>query len=431
MNPTPVRELRILLAPGPLKGSFSSPAVVRAVERALKLRPKDVSPGAGWDEDPFITVDPAPLADGGDGTAACLARLLGGTPFPLRATGALGDPVRTRAYALGRPIHPTDPKEPKDPSARNTKALAGTDATLRGAAVDLAAVCGLARLEKSGRAPNPLTASTRGLGEALKAAADRVPEGPIFIGLGGSASTDGGVGLLQALGAQALDRLGRPVPPGGIGLLALEHLDLTHVNSSLALRLRPLADVEATLLGPDGSAPLFAPQKGASSEDVHRLEEGLSRLANIAERDLGVSASLRRAPRTGAGGGTGYGLSLLTGSSDGLSPGAAVVLDLAEFENRLQSADVVLTAEGALDRTTLAGKLPAVVLSRSLAAGRPCIFLCARATPDAACAVKRQGGTVAVARVPAGRDRANAWDLGLAALHAVRALPLVDGPPHA
>lgn len=395
--------LRVLLAPGPLKSSFSAVALARILTTAL-----DAGSRAGVVRPLEITR--LPLGDGGDGTAASLARLLGGAPLQLRATDALGHCTRTHAYALGGLS-----------GARPASPGVGPEGWVPSAAVDLATVCGIGRLSRIGRAPDPLRASTVGLGEAIRALARRVPAGTVLVGLGGSASTDGGIGLLRALGARALDRSGQPIPPGGAGLLRLMRLDLDDVPADLPPRLLALVDVRTPLLGPTGSAALFAPQKGALVAEVRILEEALAHLAEVAERDLGIPSSFRTTPGSGAAGGTGYGLSLLARSTGVLTPGAETVLDLAGFDDRLRTTDVVLTSEGVLDRTTLVGgKLPALVLERATAAGRPCILVCARANPATTRDVEVRGGIVATALTVGERRRAGASDLARAALEGLR-----------
>lgn len=334
--------------------------------------------------------DPLPLGDGGDGTAQALCRALGGRPVRLRAHDALLAPVRAHAYALGR-------QGCARPEGAGPGGPGADTADRAGVALDLAGVCGLARLVQKGRPLRPLDASTYGLGEALLEAVRRVPAGPVWVGLGGSASTDGGLGLFASLGGRALDRHGRPVPPGGRGLAVLARLDADAVDPALVGRVHALVDVAAPLVGPLGSAARFAPQKGADPDTVRRLEAGLLRLAEVAERDLGASPAWRTAPGAGAAGGTGYMLVVLAHTPDVLWPGADTVLARTGFETRAARADAVLTAEGHLDRTTLQGKLPMAVWSRAARVGVPCVLLCAGAEPEAVQVWEKGGGVVAVA----------------------------------
>ncbi|MCL6595127.1 MAG: glycerate kinase [Firmicutes bacterium] len=366
----------MLLAPSALKGSFTARAAARAMATGLSGRAHTRS---------------LPVADGGDGTAAVLARALGGRPVTVRAADALGIPRRALAFRL----------------------------TPAGGAVDLAGVCGIRRLWRTGRPPDPLGAGTRGLGEALLALARAVPAGPLYVGLGGSASTDGGAGLLAALGGRLLDRRGQPLPPGGAALKGLARIDLRGVDPALVARLVPLADVSSPLLGPLGAAASFAPQKGADADAVRCLEEGLERLREAAERDLGVPPALAQAFGAGAAGGTGYAF-LLLGAPP--RPGAATVLDLVHFDAALTGVAAVLAAEGRLDATSLSGKAPVAAARRARAAGVPAAVVCARAQPEAARRLEGEGIVVAVAAPPGGR--AGAADLGRAAARALaRLLP--------
>jgi glycerate 2-kinase len=313
-----------------------------------------------------------PLADGGDGTAAVLGRALGGQPERLCARDAMG---------------------------RERTALAFTLAG-RGAALDLAAVCGVRRMLVRGEPLSPLDASTQGLGAALLTVVARVPDGAIYVGLGGSASTDGGAGLLGALGGRLLDRLGRPIPAGARGLERVERIDLAAIPRALSGRVVALVDVAAVLLGEAGSARLFGPQKGADASTVARLEAALDHFRQVCERDLGAPPSLAERPGTGSAGGTGYALALLGAP---LTPGADAVLDLVGFDTAAARAALVIVGEGVLDRTSLVGKAPTRAALRARALGRQVALVCARATADALAALESAGVTVLEAAPNGGR----------------------------
>lgn len=362
----------MLIAPSAFKGSLTARAAARVMAGALA----DVA-----------EVRLLPLADGGDGTAAVLARALGGAPLPLWVPDALGREHRALAWRLGGGA---------------------------GAAVDLAAVCGLRRLLVRRATPRPETATTLGLGLALAALARQIAAGPIYVGLGGSASTDGGAGLLAGLGARLLDTDGLPIGPGGAGLARLARLDLSGVPPGLADRLVVLVDVTTRLLGPYGAAAAFGPQKGADAGAVARLDAALNRLADVAEADTGAAPALRLLPGSGAAGGTGYALALLGAA---LLPGAARVLDIVGFDDALAWADIVVAGEGGLDATSFAGKAPLEALGRARAAGRAGVLVCARAESGARRRLEAAGAVVAEA-APAG-GRAAAADLACAARRAV------------
>ena len=204
-------------------------------------------------------------------------------------------------------------------------------------------------------------AQTTGLGELLGRALD-AGAGRILVGLGGSASTDGGTGALAALGARFLDAYGQPLPPGGGGLAALSRVDLSGLRAPSAGGVTCLTDVTAPLLGPRGAAAVFGPQKGADKAQIARLEAGLARLAGV----LGGDPA---APGAGAAGGTGYGLAAAWGAA--LAPGAAELARLAGLDRALAGADLVITGEGRFDETSLTGKTCGTVIAAAAAVGVP------------------------------------------------------------
>lgn len=322
--------MRILLACDKFKGSLSAADASAAIAAGL-LR-----------ADPAHDVVIVPVADGGDGTLDA-AYAAGFERVPCTVTGPTGSPVRT---SFGR----------------------------RGdlAVVELADACGLARLP-DGR-PAPLTASSRGLGEVLNAALATAAT-HIIIGVGGSASTDGGMGMLAALGVAFRDAAGRPVPEGGGALAAIAAIDLT----GLPPRTRDVdwvlaSDVTNPLLGEHGCAHVFAPQKGADPEQVAVLEAGLAAYARLLVEATG--RDLRAATGAGAAGGVGF--AALTVLRARRRPGVDVVLDWSHFATALTTADLVITGEGCLDRQTLLGKAPAGIADAARAAGVPVIAICGR-----------------------------------------------------
>jgi glycerate kinase len=247
------------------------------------------------------------------------------------------------------------------------------------AVVELACVCGLARLAGS-RAP--LTASSFGAGEVLRAALDAGARRIIF-GVGGSASTDGGAGLLQALGARVLDGRGEPVGPGGAGLSDVAVLDLAGLHPALTLAtprsgvaLTLAADVDNPLTGLDGAAAVYGPQKGAAPDEVARLDAGLRRWAGVVAATVGKDWS--QAAGAGAAGGVGFAALAVLGAR--LRPGIDVVLELTGFASRLAGADLVITGEGSLDAQSLAGKAPMGVARAAARLGIPVVAVAGRST---------------------------------------------------
>jgi glycerate kinase len=328
--------VRVLFAPDSFKGSATATAAAAALAR-------------GWRaERPGDQVTCLPLADGGEGTLDVLAAAVPGARWHRAlVTGPGNAPVDCAWLAL--------------PGAA--------------AAVELARVSGLPLLAR----PDPLGAHTAGLGQVIGRALDEGAR-TIVIGLGGSASTDGGAGALAALGARFLDAAGRELPPGGGALTALAAVDTAHLRPPPEGGVTCLADVTAPLLGPLGAAAVFGPQKGADPRQVARLEAGLAQLAELLGGEPG-------APGAGAAGGTGYGLAAGWGAA--LTPGAAELGRLAGLDRAVAAADLVVTGEGRFDPTSLTGKAPGMVIAAAAAAGVPVALVAGQlsGTPPAAAAV--------------------------------------------
>jgi glycerate kinase len=188
----------------------------------------------------------------------------------------------------------------------------------------------------------------------------------IVLGLGGVACTDGGAGLVTALGGRLVDASGTELPPGGAALARLDHIDTSRLRDLSGTEIVAATDVDNPLLGPRGAAAVYAPQKGASAQDVARLEEGLARWADVAEQSFGFVK--RDEPGAGAAGGLGFAVLGFLGAA--VQPGIELLLDLLAFTGRLPGACLVITGEGALDEQTLHGKAPAGV-ARAVAAAAP------------------------------------------------------------
>ena len=323
---------RVLVAADKFKGSLTAVEVAERVTAGLRR----VLPG--------LEVEALPVADGGDGTVAA-AVAAGFERREVRVAGPLGDVV-TAAYALRE----------------------GT------AVVERAEASGLQRLPAGVFAP--LTASTYGSGELLRAALDAGARTIVF-GVGGSATTDGGAGMLSALGARFLDADGEPVPPGGGGLAELATADLSGLDPRLTeVQLVLASDVDNPLTGPKGAPAVYGPQKGASPDDVAALDTALAHFAKVLEGPVGAKAAEYAAsPGAGAAGGIGYG-ALLLGAR--FRPGIEVMLDVLGFAPALDRADLVITGEGSLDEQTLHGKAPAGVAAAARAADKDVVAVCGR-----------------------------------------------------
>ncbi|MFF7316056.1 glycerate kinase [Streptomyces albogriseolus] len=316
----------MLVAADKFKGSLTAVEVAERVIAGLRrVRPD-------------LRAEALPVADGGDGTVAA-AVAAGFERHEVRVSGPLGDEV-TAAYAL-------------------------RDGT---AVVEMAEASGLQRLPDGVFAP--LTASTYGSGELLRAALDAGARSIVF-GVGGSATTDGGAGMLAALGARFLTASGEPVRPGGAALAELATADLSGLDPRLrSVEFVLASDVDNPLTGPKGAAAVYGPQKGASPEDVERLDAALAHLVKVLD-----ASALAASPGAGAAGGIGF-AALLVGAR--FRPGIEVMLDVLGFASALERADLVITGEGSLDEQTLHGKAPAGVAAAARAAGKDVVAVCGR-----------------------------------------------------
>ena len=312
-----------MIAPDKFKGSLTAAEVAARVAAGLKR---------GGFAGEAVRV---PVADGGDGTVDA-AVAAGYQRVEEQVTGPVGDPVLASFAIRGET-----------------------------AVVEAAAANGLALLPPGGLAP--LTATTRGVGELILGAVGMGAR-RIVLGVGGSATTDGGAGLLQALGARLTDASGHELPPGGAALGRLAKLDLTTLRDLEGIEFVLASDVDNPLLGPSGAAAVYGPQKGASPADVPLLDAALTRWADVAEGVRGQRC--RDAPGAGAAGGLGFAALAFLGAR--MRPGIEYLLDLVSFGKRLHGARLVITGEGSLDGQTLRGKTPAGV-ARAVAERDPSI----------------------------------------------------------
>ncbi len=240
----------------------------------------------------------------------------------------------------------------------------------RVAIVEMASASGLELLSASRRDPRLTT--TRGTGELIAAALDREPI-RLIVGLGGSATNDGGAGMAQALGVRFRDEQGREIAAGGVALAGLARVDSTGLDRRLrGVTCVAATDVDNPLTGPTGASAVYAPQKGASADDVVVLDRALAHLAAIVERDLGVD--LRDEPGAGAAGGLGFGLMAFLGAH--VRPGVDVVSEALGLPSRMATADLVITGEGRLDAQSLRGKVPAGILRLGRELSVPVAIVC-------------------------------------------------------
>ena len=320
--------MRILAAPQEFKGSLTAveaaAAIAAGVRRVL----------------PEAALDLAPLADGGPGTAAALVQAARGRTSTARVDGPLGAPVDARWGRLDDG---------------------------RTAIIEMAAASGLTLLPPAQL--DPRRASTFGTGELLRHALDAGVEN-MLVGVGGSATNDGGAGMAAALGARFLDDHDQPLPPGGAALVRLARIDVSQLDPRLQqVPVRVLCDVQNPLLGPEGASAVYGPQKGADAVCVAELERALRNYADILERDLDVQ--VRDVPGAGAAGGLGAGLLAFCGAQ--LQSGFRAVAEAVRLAERIAAADLVITGEGRLDTQSAYGKTVAGTAQLAFTAGIPCV----------------------------------------------------------
>lgn len=320
--------MHVLVAPDKFKGSLTGRQAGDAMRDGLSRV---------W---PQAQVDVVPVADGGDGTAQALVDALGGRFVEKSVTGPDGRPVDA-AFAL-----------------------VGDGTT---AVVEMARASGLALLREGSN--DPRTATSAGTGELIGAA---IAQGArrVLLGIGGSATNDGGKGALAALGFRFLDDAAQPLPAGGAALARLVRIDGSGVAPAVhAASIEIASDVDNPLCGPNGASASYGPQKGADPAAVRELDQALARFADVLAATTG--GDVRDVPGAGAAGGIGAGFMALLGAK--LVPGATLVLDTLGFDARLDGVDLVVTGEGRLDRQTLAGKAPYAVAQAARHRGIRCV----------------------------------------------------------
>jgi len=325
--------MKILIAPDSYKDALpardATDAIARGLRRAL----------------PEVEAIRCPMGDGGEGTLDAL----------LAATGAERRKTEVQD-ALGRP----------------RPAAWGWQPATRSAFIELAEASGLQQLARDER--SAMHSTTHGVGELIGEALDAGAE-RLLLTLGGSATNDAGAGMLQALGARLLDAAGQELPAGGAALERLERLDLAGLDPRLAgLKVDTAVDVDNPLLGHRGASAVFGPQKGATAEEVTRLDAALARFAYFAASALGVDH--RGLPGAGAAGGMGFAARAFLGAE--LRPGIELVMNQVGFDALLDDAELVITGEGQLDGQSLAGKTPVGIARRARLRGVPVVALAGR-----------------------------------------------------
>ncbi|MEC1475045.1 glycerate kinase [Bacillus haynesii] len=320
--------MKIVIAPDSFKESMTSLEAARSIEKGFKA----VLPDAE-----YVNI---PVADGGEGTVQALVDATGGDIVHQTVTGPLGKPVKAAYGLLG------DGKT---------------------AVIEMAEASGLHLVPPGQR--NPLLTTTRGTGELILDAAEKGVSN-IIIGLGGSATNDGGAGMAAALGVKFLNRDGEEIENGGGALAEIAKIDVSGLNPKLKhIQFEAACDVDNPLTGPRGASPVFGPQKGANSEMTALLDQNLKHYAAAVKAELG--SEIDSIPGAGAAGGLGAGLCAFLKAE--LKSGVDIVLDTLSFSERIKGADLVITGEGKIDGQTVSGKTPAGVAKRARSENIPVI----------------------------------------------------------
>jgi glycerate 2-kinase len=333
--------MKILVAPNSFKESLSASKVARAIIQGI-LR-----------VDRSVQIISMPIADGGDGTLNVLIKLTGGHILRKKITAPFADnTIRTRWGLLGKTL--------KHPLLSGETAL-----------IEMTDAAGLKLVPLIKR--NPLHTHTYGLGQLIKHALTRKAH-RIIIGLGGSATIDGGTGMTRALGIRFLDKQGRELALGGAALQNLTHIDISQLDSRIKhTKIVGAYDVTTQLIGSQGAARMFGPQKGARPHEVRLLENNMAHLARIIQKDLGIN--IKNIKGGGAAGGLGAGLIAFLKAK--LVSGAELFLEMTNYRKQLKGIDLVITGEGCLDKSSFMGKGPIILAQKTKAlAPIPVILIC-------------------------------------------------------
>jgi glycerate kinase len=330
--------MRIVVAPDSFKGSLTALEVAHAIKAGVKRFV------------PEAEVDEVPMADGGEGTVQALVDATGGQMITQEVCDPLGNRIQANFGILGD---------------GNTSVI------------EMAAASGLPLVPEGKR--NPMLTTTFGTGELIRAALDRGCR-KLIVGIGGSATVDGGAGMAQALGARLLGKDGNEVPRGGGGLEHLDLIDVSQLDARIAEAATVVAcDVDNPLVGPRGGPEVYGPQKGATPEMVKKLDRYLDRYADIIKRDLDID--VKEEPGAGAAGGLGAGLMAFLNAE--LRSGIDIVIEASELEGHLRDADLVITGEGKIDGQTIYGKTPIGVAKAAKKYGIPVIGIGGGISDDA------------------------------------------------
>jgi glycerate kinase len=350
----PIQQMRVLVSPQEFKGSLTAKEAAEAIAEGLRRALPDAE------------LDIVPMADGGPGIVQAILSARAGQEATCQAQDPLGRPV-TAVWGLLE----------EGPTA----------------VIEMAAASGLVLLKSEER--DPRRTSTYGTGQIIQAALDADCR-RLIIGVGGSATNDGGAGMAQALGARLLDEKGRDLPPGGTALRHLDRIDVSGLDPRIAdSHVLVACDVTNPLCGPLGASMVYGPQKGATPEMIEELDAALAHYAQVIRRDLGVD--IISLPGAGAAGGIAGGLVAFLNAE--IRPGAELVAQIVGLRERLRRADIVFTGEGRLDAQTPFGKTVATVARLAKEQGRPVVAL-AGSIDEGYPALRREGIDAALAITP-------------------------------
>ena len=334
-----VITVNILIAIDSFKGSLTSAEAGEAAAAGIRRAIPDAE------------TEVVPLADGGEGTVDALVQATGGELIRTRVTGPLGEPVDAAYGILGDGIT---------------------------AVIEIAEACGLLLISETKR--NPLKATSYGVGELILDAASRGARS-LIVGLGGSATNDAGVGMLQALGCRFLDEMGEEVPRGGAALGAIRSIEVSGLPPAIKhLDIQVACDVNNPLYGEQGAAYIYGPQKGATPEMVKELDGGLRNFAEVVKAELGTD--IQEIPGAGAAGGLGAAFVGFLNAE--LRSGIELILDTIGLEEKVQQADYVITGEGRMDAQSSMGKAAMGVAGLAQKHGKPVIALAGSVSEEAA-----------------------------------------------
>ncbi len=329
--------MKIVIAPDSYKESLSALQVATAIEQGFR----EIYPDAQYVK--------LPMADGGEGTVEAMVAATGGRRIAVDVTGPLGEPVNS---------------------------FYGISGDEQCAFIEMAAASGLERVPCAKR--NPLKTTTWGTGELIRHALDNGAR-HFIIGIGGSATNDGGAGMVQALGAKLLDKHGNPIAPGGGGLETLVQIDISELDARLAeCRIEVACDVTNTLTGENGASAIFGPQKGANKEMIARLDSALEHYAQLIARDLHIDVLDLK----GGGAAGGMGVALYAFCNARLRQGIEIVTDALKLDEQVADADLVITGEGRIDSQTIHGKVPVGVARIAKRYHKPVIGIAGSLTAD-------------------------------------------------